>query len=454
MMSASDPLREATRAYVEAAMALLRNRCEPAPDEEDGLYEWVRVSDDSFRLQPSRRYWWHDCLRNNRADLHALTECATLIEQLETDVEILPLLDELVGVAGSSHLVERYQVTDHLIWKLGEETGSGELSAATFDAEYSLWDAELRAGHIRGVTIAPLIGYVGPDKPVQLARGVVIDRLSDQEIARLLRVGFLPAPFGARIHGMASVTTTHGLRVVRELERSIGGSGGDHQAEWATKHQALIEQIEDTLIALRIFKGGRVGSSGWAGYYAAWILAGSTTFEPLADFPLSARPMGYQYELASDDAAQLPAFLQRYLKAKAVPAVNVAMRRFAYAADRSRADDRIIDLLIAAEALFGGGGDRLAIRGAWLLEPNPAKRRAMLTFLKHAYAVRSQIAHGAPPNATNMHLVNSTAPIAIQKFADEIERLVRLAIHIAIDRIDGTGTFHDGAAWDALILGQ
>lgn len=77
----------------------------------------------------------------------------------------------------------------------------------------------------------------------------------------------------------------------------------------------------------------------------------------------------------------------------------IALRRFALATSRPALDDKLIDLMICAEALFLPDGNaeltfRLAHRAALLLGDNPKHQKEIFDFFKAAYGKRSTIVHG------------------------------------------------------------
>jgi hypothetical protein len=160
-MTTTDPLRDATRAYVEAAFALIRAQCEPGPDEQGGLYGWERASNDTFRLAPKSSPWWHSCVRVNRDDLHALPECSRLVGLLKSDPEVAPLLVEMVGYMGSARQLQSHEITDRLIWTLGASLDRGELTVGAFNAAYAASDAELRSTRVPEIAIARCLVTAG-----------------------------------------------------------------------------------------------------------------------------------------------------------------------------------------------------------------------------------------------------------------------------------------------------
>ena len=69
--------------------------------------------------------------------------------------------------------------------------------------------------------------------------------------------------------------------------------------------------------------------------------------------------------------------------------------------ERRSADDRLLDYMIALEALYLPGerielGFRLAARIAWTLCQTKAERLECYRFMKKMYSARGKVAHGEP----------------------------------------------------------
>lgn len=453
---AADAVKEATRAYVAAAIALLARSDHPRQDDKGGALEWVRASSDCFRLQPTTRHWWARWILEHEDDLHALPQYTALLELLKADPQVTPLLDAQVGIGAGSRLIEARYIADHMVWTMGAQFGAEEGISKDFDAAYDEWDRELRATHIRQVWMAPLMGFSSSFPVVSLSEGLSVSRLSDEEISLLLSTGIHLTAAGAPLSlPLTHVGAAHGIRLVREHERVVGTgvSMNYAAAEWGEVNGLL----EDVLVALRIFKAGRVGNHGFAGYFASWPMRGSTQFGGLADFSAPARQFGLGYDLTEEDCGTFPKFFDACQRAKRSRSLGLAMRRFAYTSDRSRAEDRIIDLMIAAEALFLADAEgelsyRLALRAAFFLDPELGPRSVTHRFLKNAYSVRSKIAHGTTPEPKILKAFDGTRCASIDDFATELERVIRIALRKAVGHTAREGCFLGGGALDALII--
>jgi malate synthase len=76
----------------------------------------------------------------------------------------------------------------------------------------------------------------------------------------------------------------------------------------------------------------------------------------------------------------------------------IALRRFSMAMNRDVVADKLLDLMVSAEALFLEGSAelnyRLAVRAAALLGKDSAEKESIYKFFKEMYKIRSKLVHG------------------------------------------------------------
>ncbi len=135
-----------------------------------------------------------------------------------------------------------------------------------------------------------------------------------------------------------------------------------------------------------------------------------------------------------DDGRDLSTFWSA-LKTNRQKAVDLAVRRLAYAMERKRPEDRLIDLMIAAEAVLLSDMNpelrfRFALRGAWFVTSDPHRRRRCFDFLKRAYDVRSAIAHGGTPKKEMLRFEGVQGTVA--DVAAQMEHFVRQILRRAV----------------------
>jgi Apea-like HEPN len=137
-----------------------------------------------------------------------------------------------------------------------------------------------------------------------------------------------------------------------------------------------------------------------------------------------------------------------------------ALRRFSYASDRDRDDDRLVDLMIAAESIFlsdtgapqerGELRYRLALRAAFFIDAPDSTRIAVFKHMKRAYDVRSAIVHGGGEVGNDLLKSLKETPISLKEFVEVTRKLVRSAIKKRIEMAAAKGNFN--IDWDSLII--
>jgi len=125
------------------------------------------------------------------------------------------------------------------------------------------------------------------------------------------------------------------------------------------------------------------------------------------------------------------------------------LRRFTFAAERALPEDKIVDLVIAAESLFLGDikpsdrGElrfRLSTRVALLLGETVAERKQIFAFMRRAYDARSGLAHGGSAGEKNLRAVDGK-PVSAAEFASALEDVIRRALQLAVQRLAGREGF-------------
>jgi hypothetical protein len=108
------------------------------------------------------------------------------------------------------------------------------------------------------------------------------------------------------------------------------------------------------------------------------------------------------YELTQDEVPQFANFWRKFAAVKRWPSLDIAIRRFNTAYERGRLDDKLLDYMIAFEALFfrkderGELRNRLAVRAARFLRKRFDERRVLLKRFLELYDERSRVVHGDP----------------------------------------------------------
>ncbi len=174
--------------------------------------------------------------------------------------------------------------------------------------------------------------------------------------------------------------------------------------EYVLKEGAINEYAyfieKEFLKFLRIFKSGRVGMHYYqleSNYWNPDLLVGGVSGH--ADTFV----VGHgDYIMQGDEIEQFTDLWRKYreIDFSKDKALNIAIKRFNDSFTRREVEDRIIDLMIAFEAMFLKESEKmeltfkLSLRTAIFLEDVDAERENLFEFMKKAYDTRSDIVHG------------------------------------------------------------
>ena len=151
--------------------------------------------------------------------------------------------------------------------------------------------------------------------------------------------------------------------------------------------------------------------------------------------------------LASSDADRVASIWRGVDATSKIPkakAVALAVRRMGFASTRERWEDRLLDAMIALEALLlsDNGKDRgelrfrMSFRAAQALPNNVSSFTSGEIFfvMKHAYDVRSALAHGSDVNVGNMFNIRERR-ISHGMLLEVVMQIGRLLTESAIEAV-------------------
>lgn len=206
-------------------------------------------------------------------------------------------------------------------------------------------------------------------------------------------------------------------------------------SEYRPDESAYLNELFDRVIsAVRLFKKGIFGYNRITTkiYWACPLSKASMSFGKSYYEPFS----GAQYMLSKNEAEDLVKFWEMFNKVdfKKYGFIELAIKRFNLAHVRKELEDKLIDLMIAFEALYlfktsQELGFKLSTRAAFILgrDKDKAEKEKIYNFLKKAYNTRSGIVHG------NEHLDKTiTLPdgkeISAADFISQLEEYLRQSI--------------------------
>lgn len=455
MKHRNEILYEAVKEYVRAAADFVARR----------VFDQVSADGERESSAMSEAFFYEH-LSSGR-ELAELPEYVRCYKALIADQKVAGQLNVLVG-AGSrlSRSPTAEQLMRNLL-SLGVRHGDYRYDPEYFEREYALFEEAFYGDDILYDVIAPL-EYLLIKGSVKLSDDLEISSLTEEDVD----------PYGTskvkldRYEGnkgkpCAVRSKFRARKIIRrddEQDTDEVGSAG-RTAYYAEKRRAseegrarqerLNERIEEVVNALRLFGVESV-------FHVVIIYRASKWFGHDLIFTNPVR--GWLPLIYDNDQDWLTTFSQFWQgiqseEVKRRKFIGIAMRRLGYAHERHRVEDRIIDLLIAAEALFlndtgsetyrGELQYRLAQRAGFLLGGDTAGRLKVYRHMKEAYKLRSKVVHGGNPGPVKLEDGKS---VGMEEFVETTKVYLRLALRKIVDLAVQSQPSGELVKWDEMIF--
>jgi Apea-like HEPN len=330
-----------------------------------------------------------------------------------------------------------------------------------FAERYAALDRYLAADELEYVTVWPLAGLGDIRSEIVLEKDLKIGLMSDYELSRALDTGVVPRRFPQSPILMPGEDAVGCLRHCRNLPKTIGPRASEEMLarseafeERAQEIRALFEQTLALTFPNPPAITGRLGFAPEKTFHAGGVICQQA--------PLSLTQRHRCVDIDRDTAASLTATWSQ-LSAPALlarqKAFALALRRLSYRASRDLAEDEMVDIMVAAEALYLSDlgtnelGFRLALRAAALSDPRELAmtRREVFDLMKAAYQVRSTIVHGNDPKPNHVQVRGQQ--VALGEFVQATVDIVRQGAREALTRAAGSNSAWP-PDWGGLTLPQ
>lgn len=444
--------KSAVHSWVLASVAYIRHR--NLPPTAWSFERWGKspTTNALVRHLDTRCSWGlplHNLSAPGAAEYQACETAAT------ANPTIASHLGALVGDPTGMSILTLDQILHNIFSLSVLPTPPIRIDEQRFETAYNLIEAHLFEDTYTSIHVAPIYGVKEAPPRLKLADHLSIEELSEDVINRLIGVGIISPTGFAR----AAILNppTHAI-VFRESSAKLVIKQSDFKEYSAKPKKPRNDSeplIERALASLRLFRSGQVGVLGRI-TYSECPLSGVMSYT--APRPPQ-RHYQNEYELRQQDEGLLSQ-LHHNLSRRGVQrsaGLQMAIRRFGYAMDRTRPEDKLVDLMIGGESLFLSdiGGDhselsyRLSMRAAKFIKGSALSERDLYKLFKAAYQGRSKIVHGSTP--VEMELPDRTK-VSIEGFVNVFQEHVRDAIRTAIDLTPSRQAF-DGK-WDDLFFAK
>jgi hypothetical protein len=423
--------------------------------EDDIRFE--RGEDCHFRQRKTRVFTLSPTL--NPVWLRSLPGYEQTEACLTADAIIGPHLDRLVGTTKSASTLHAENIFTSLIYTMLDDQGRLSFTSEKFHDKWEKLADFFRADRIAYKSVAPIPYLIVPALPLRLNNELVLDNFTEDEVTRCFQIGLI-RPTSLRfplIYGETAVgirRTGFLTKLVQRGDEPRDLPAGDDEGSFGRRpyfRDDLV--IGDVLSALRLFRHTQIRSTGFASWTDSPWLAGGFEYRVLGQWPYGGR---FQFS-----EGEVPLFLELWhLLEREAARFVFSIHRFNLAFDRGLLADRIVDLVIAAEALLLSDLDekyrgelrfRFALRAAKFIEHTSYSEHEVYLVMRRAYDARSAIVHGGSPKDTSLP---GNRAADLPTFIDTVEDLVRLALRKALSMKEIGKALRQSKYWDALILSK
>ena len=434
----------------EALESFVQDACESIGrfdiDTTIGYERWKIGDDGHFRkaVRPSPHI-----------DEKKLSGFADVERLLLNDPTIGPQLNTLVGTSVSQTRIESRNIVLSLLYAQVADDGAVEFTHESFESQWSRITSFFECSTFNWTLLAPISSLAEATLPISLSDSVFLDRFSEGEVTKLVQVGLLrsqspsfPLIFGNEAVGLRIHIPTP--KVVGKIERNLESKPGQFGQIGILRGPPLLDEV---LTVLRLVDAGTVRSPGSVSYVAG-LFSGSGLHFTNRPFRGSAFDTYKPSEKHKKEITRVWSDLTEGVLEKNLQ-IKASLHRYNLALERFDSQDKLVDLIIAAEALFlsdSSDGElkfRLALRSSKFVKIPNINQKALYDLMKLAYDVRSNIVHNASISKKNL---NKIPKKNVSELADEVQRVLRLAIRKAIDLANNGISIGGKGYWDSQLF--
>lgn len=338
---------------------------------------------------------------NHIKELESLPEYNKCIEVMRADPTISKHLAQ--GIVGTWHTLffpsMPWNYLDYfLVKQLVLHSEKSEFDDEAFDSMYCDLEKFFYSDSIELKAFSPLHNFISEIDNIDLGNGLRIRKINISELDQLLNENEMS-------QNRRSLNYFHPLEYAMELtfqsEKLLEALSIGSQPP--SSYIDVIERFNKLVTALRLFKEGTVLFSRFKIIPALDVhIIESVSSNFLASGNLLYRKsFGQTYILGATEINEFQRFWNKFDYLIQSTKLSMAIRRFNYGYERDRPEDKLLDYMIAFEALFsktnentGELSHKLSVRVARLLKSDYIDRKTIAKNMKIFYGKRSKVVHG------------------------------------------------------------
>lgn len=267
------------------------------------------------------------------------------------------------------------------LFKYVEENNSVQFNETLFDSMYQSYEYYSVTKKTTFSVVCPLFNFTADVDGIQL-NDIMIRKITENEYEQL----YLDDIFGSRPDlGMG---IGHRFVISTTYE-------GDNDKE---NENDIYNKILSIITILRLFNQGNLLYGTIRKLPLSWV----SMYSPIIGDSRFPQRRGKLYYLNNEEIDPLLSFIKEYDSSPEKTHLDIAISRLNFTYDRTRNEDKIIDLIVGFESLFIEGKERPNDRGSYvgtacsmLIGNNHKERKKIKTLLKDAFTIRNKIVHGS-----------------------------------------------------------
>lgn len=412
---------------------------------------WSKQHDGVFIRQHGNRLCWPEMFYQVQQDIKSEKEFIQFVEALKSEERLARNIG-LVGTIFGRRNVDELNIAFRLVRQFLFDDRIESFDIDAFNTVYLEIENDLLSDEVEFERITPLCGFRMDGNELQLAENISIVKLAESEILRILNLGISLGSVAGGIGGYGAINDVneYGIKITKKFPKLYEGMDVQIGPESDYLFSSVVEN--SIVDGLRVFKTGRV-------FPITSIYKAKGVFELGVGFSFERQVppfMKDKYELNRSEFDEFKDFwkIKNTSDASSRKYLDVAIRRFSQANDRSNDEDEFVDLMIAAESLFlasdgGNQGElsyRLSHRAAMYLGSSIEHQKYIFNFMRNAYNVRSKIVHGDTPSLPKKQDGNRYE--SLKDFSRDLEGYLRFGVKRAIASNVGERKID----WDSIIF--
>ena len=430
---------EKSKLFVIAALNLLIVRVQEGEKVPVMINNKIKIEKDgSWKTIEEQAPLFVAILLRHKKDLENLPEYNECVKAMTLDPLISKYLNVPIGFYNIQFTRTAQDYLEYLVHRqLPSNIERIEFNSMLFDDAYKTLERFFYQDYLVMSVISPLHNFTAEDERIDLDGNLCIRKIEINEQEQLineLRMSSM-MPF----HDAASFKYTIELQL--QAKKIIGSTLDVLKEQTDVLSQLMGESISRLVTTLRLFKTGLVG------YNIVRTLGSPELPVPFGtQTSLTSsykRFRGKEYILTKLEAAELGKLWEAINKINfdTFPQLSIALSRFNFAYERDKLEDKLIDFMVAFEALFFKEGEtgefrhKLAVRVSRLLEQKYENRKAVVDKMNKFYNERSKVVHGEKADLKD-DFINSVEDHLRKSIVIFLERLRTFDHGEIISRLD------------------